>query len=300
MVKGSIVALVTPMQETGQVDEQSLRRLLDFQLEGGTSAIVLAGTTGESVTLSGAEFDLLVGTAIRHIDGRIPVIAGTGTADTRKTIERTQRAERLGADAALLVTPYYNKPNQEGLKAHFEAVAESSSLPLIPYNVPLRTGVDLLPETLESLRPKSRFVAIKEALRDSRRIIRLQERLGARMNILSGDDPSCMESLLSGCSGVISVVANIVPRHMSQLCAAVSEGNIVEAARINEQLSELFQQMAVETNPIPVKWAAYRMGLISSGIRLPLLPLDQSLRPGLENCLQRLGLMPVTHKTSVC
>lgn len=300
MFEGSIVALVTPMRESGQVDEDGLRRLLDFQVHGGSSAVVIAGTTGESVTLTGAEFDQVLGLCVEHLAGQIPVIAGTGTACTRKSIDRTRKAEQLGAAAALLVTPYYNKPGQAGLKAHFDAIAAATTLPLIPYNVPARTGVDLLPETLADLAPASRFVAVKEALRDRGRVQRLQQLLGSTMAILSGDDSSCLESLKVGCRGVISVAANIVPRRMSQMCQAAAAGDWDLAGRMNAELSELFIHLAVESNPIPVKWAAYRMGLIPPGIRLPLIPLDKSLRPGLERCLHDMELLTVNQKTNVC
>jgi 4-hydroxy-tetrahydrodipicolinate synthase len=300
MFYGSIVALITPMDESGLVDRDALLRLLDLHLGAGTSGLVIGGTTGESATLSQAEFEQLLGLAIEHVQGQVPVIAGTGSPDTRTAVERSRRAQALGADAALVVTPYYNRPPQAGLAAHYQAIAAATRLPLIPYNVPSRTGVDLLPETLAGLAPADRFVAVKEAVPGPQRVGELVQKVGARMAVLSGDDGSCLQALELGCQGVISVAANVAPAHMSRLCAAMAAGDHGAAVAINKQLSGLFSQLAVESNPIPVKWAAYRMGLIKPGLRLPLLPLAQSLRPGLEQSLEKLGLLPAMKQTFVC
>jgi 4-hydroxy-tetrahydrodipicolinate synthase len=300
MFNGSIVALVTPMTETGRVDLAGLRRMLDFQLEGGTRAVVIAGTTGESPALDEDEFRSLLQTALEHLGGRIPVIAGTGSASNQRSIEFTRLAESIGADAALLVTPYYVRPPQAGLQAHFESIAGATRLPLILYNVPARTGVDLLPETAASLADGERFVAIKEALPDLDRISRLQELCAGRMTVLSGDDGSCRAAMARGARGVISVAANVAPDHMSRLCNAMLEGDEERAARVDSELRELFRLLSVESNPIPVKWAACRMGLIGPGIRLPLRPLDFAHRPALDACLGKLGLLPAMTRSSVC
>jgi 4-hydroxy-tetrahydrodipicolinate synthase len=298
MFDGSIVALVTPMDESSRVDAAGLRRLVDFQLSSGTSAIVVAGTTGESATLTTEEFEQLLEATLRQVDGRVPVIAGTGSADTARTIGRTRRAEALGADAALLVTPYYNRPPQAGLRAHYEAVAAATHLPLILYNVPGRTGVDLLPGTVAALADGDRFVAIKEAVPDPGRVHELLELVGDRMAVLSGDDPSCARSMAAGARGVISVAANVAPAAMARLCEAALAGDRDRAAVFDAELAHLYRQLAVQSNPIPVKWAAHRMGLIGPGIRLPLVPLAETHRPALEACLDDLGLL-ARQRTSV-
>jgi len=300
MFNGSIVALVTPMNEAGQLDLAGLRRLLDFQLEGGTSAVVLAGTTGEAPALGEDEFRTLLETALDHLDGAVPVIAGTGSASTEQSIGRTQLAESVGADAALVVTPYYVRPPQSGLQAHFDAVARASTLPLILYNVPSRTGVDLQPDTVALLGESDRFVAIKEARPDLERIDRLRDRCPPRLTVLSGDDGSCRGAMGRGARGVISVAANVAPDHMSRLCAAMLAGEEPKARQVERELRELFRLLTVESNPIPVKWAACRMGLIGPGIRLPLRPLDSAHRPAMEACLGQLGLLPAMTRSSVC
>lgn len=300
MFHGSIAALVTPMTEAGRVDPDALRRLLDFQLEGGTSAVVIAGTTGESTALEDKEFRTLLDTAVGHVGGAVPVIAGTGSANTAHSIERTRVAAGLGADAALVVTPYYVRPPQDGLVAHYEAIAEGTDLPLVLYNVPARTGVDLQPETAARLAEHECFVAVKEAVPDPERVRRLVALCAGRMAVLSGDDGSCRAAMGQGASGVISVAANVAPAHMARLCRSMLDGDEERAVGVESELRELFALLGVEPNPIPVKWAACRSGLIGPGIRLPLRPLEPSHRRALEACLGKLGLLPALTQSLTC
>lgn len=292
MFQGSIVALVTPMDEHKQVDEAAVSRLLDWHLENGTSGIVVAGTTGEATALSPDEYAALLQGVVEHVAGQVPVIAGTGTAGTDRTIMATRVAAELGADAALVVTPYYVRPPQSGLEAHYRAIADAVDLPLLLYNVPTRTAVDLKPDTVARLVDHERIVGVKEAVADMERVRALVALAGPGFCVLSGDDGTCMEAILEGATGVISVAANVAPRQMSELCAAAQAGDQPRARALHEGLSGLFSQLGVATNPIPVKWAAFAMGLIGSGIRLPLTPLDRDRRPALEACLQETGLLP--------
>jgi len=292
MFHGSIVALVTPMDDTGALDDSALAALVEWHLEQGTNAIVISGTTGESPTLSEAELRRLLDVAVRSAAGRLPIIAGTGTACTAKSIKLTREAADAGAAAALVVTPYYNRPMQSGLEAHYLALAEAVELPLVMYNVPKRTGVDMLPATVARLARHERIVGLKEAVADPARVQELLEACPAGFTVLSGDDGSCLAAMQAGAQGVISVAANVAPRHMSRLCAAALAGDWDHARKVDGDLAELFRQLAVESNPIPVKWGVWRMGLIGPGIRLPLLPLDARLRPALEACLAELGLLP--------
>ena len=292
MFHGSIVALVTPMDDTGALDDSALTALVEWHLEQGTDAIVISGTTGESPTLGDAEFRHLLEVAVRSAAGRLPIIAGTGTASTAKSIRLTMEAAEAGASAALVVTPYYNRPMQTGLEAHYLAIAEAADLPLVMYNVPKRTGVDMLPATVARLARHERIVGLKEAVADPARVRELRQVCPQDFTVLSGDDSSCLAAMQAGAEGVISVAANVAPRHMRRLCAAALAGDRDLAARLDGNLAELFRQLAVESNPIPVKWGVWRMGLIGPGIRLPLLPLDARLRPALEACLEELGLLP--------
>lgn len=292
MFHGSIVALITPMNDRGDVDESAWRRLLDWHLEQGTDGVVVAGTTGESATLTGDEFRRLLEVAVDQVGGRLPVIAGTGTADTAKTIERSLQAAEIGADGLLAVTPYYVRPMQSGLVAHFSAIADAVPLPLLLYNVPTRTAVDLLPETTARLSRHERIVGIKEAVPDAHRIARLRTLCSEGFLLISGDDPTAAASLRKGAVGVISVAANLAPALMGRLCRATLDGREEEAGALLQGLQALFEQLAVESNPIPVKWAAWRMGLVGPGIRLPLLPLDKTLQPAMEACLAGLELLP--------
>ena len=292
MFHGSIVALLTPMNDHGDVDFAALCELLEWHVDQGSNGLVIAGTTGESATLSGEEFRAVLARAVSVIDGRIPVLAGTGTADTAKTIERSQQAADLGADGLLVVTPYYVRPPQRGLEAHFTAVAEASAVPVVLYNVPSRTSVDLAPETAARLSGHPNIVGIKEAVGDRARVERLKALCVPGFTLLSGDDPSALDAMEVGAAGVISVAANVVPGPMRALCDAVAGGDVAAAGALNERLERLFTQLGAETNPIPVKWAAWRMGLMGPGIRLPLLPLDNELQPALDACLAELGLLP--------
>ncbi len=272
MFKGSIPALVTPLTPDSTLDIESWRALVEWQIVSGSSALVVAGTTGESPNLDEAEFTELLSAAVETADGRVPVIAGTGSASTRSTVARTRLAASLGADAALVVTPYYNRPPQRGLIAHYLAVADTVALPLIPYNVPGRTGVDLAPESMIELARHPGIVAIKEAVADMERVRLL---VGAGIRVLSGDDPSARTAMLNGASGVISVAANVVPSTMAQLCRLAVEGQIEGSASIDESLASLYRFLACESNPVPLKWLLARSGRISPALRLPLVELDE-------------------------
>jgi len=291
MFHGSIVALVTPMDEEGQIDFAAVERLVDFHVGAGTGAIVVAGTTGESATLSDDEYARLLMAVVGRTASRVPVLAGTGGADTARAVKRTLLAGELGADAALVVTPYYNRPMQSGLLAHFNTLADSTRIPLVLYNVPTRTAVDMLPATVAQLAPRDEIVGIKEAVPDRKRIAELVALCGDKLTVFSGDDPTCLEAMRSGAGGVISVAANVVPRQMAELCGAAQEGNWPEALEIDAGLRHLYGLLALETNPIPVKWALFDMNLCGRGIRLPLLPLDEKHRRAMEIGLQQLGLI---------
>jgi 4-hydroxy-tetrahydrodipicolinate synthase len=277
MFKGSIPALVTPMCADGAVDFPAWDRLLDFHVAEGTDAVVVGGTTGESPTLEPAEVVELVRRAKARLAGRMPVIAGSGTNSTAKSIQLSRALAAAGADGLLTVVPYYNRPTQEGMFRHFSAIADSVQVPVILYNVPGRTACDLLPETVVRLSAHPRIAGIKEATGDlARAAVILQ---GARPGflLLSGDDPTAPELIRRGACGVISVTANVAPRAMHDLCAAGLAGRHDDAAEIQARLMPLHNALFVEPNPIPVKWAVARLGLIERGIRLPLLPLSERL-----------------------
>ncbi len=291
MFKGSIVALVTPFTERGEIDFAALDRLVDFHLENGSDGLVIAGTTGESATLDRSEFASLLSHVIGRVDGRIPVLAGTGSASTRAAIEQTAVAADLGADAALVVTPYYVKPPQAGLQAHFSTIADTSEIPLVLYNVPSRTAVDMLPETVEHLSAHERIVGIKEAVPDVDRILEHCRRCGPGFSVLSGDDQSCLGSMRHGAQGVISVAANVVPKGMHELCTAALQSDWDRAEEINLNLKPLFGLLMIETNPIPVKWALFEMGLVGSAIRLPLTRLNEKFLEPARQCLVQLDMV---------
>jgi len=272
-LSGSITALATPFDAAGELDLNAWRALLHAQLEGGTQAVVVAGSTGEAAALLDAEYDTLLRTAVEEIAGRIPVLAGTGLSNTTKTIELTRRAAALGADAALVVTPPYVRPTQPGLIAHYRAVADDGALPIVLYNVPTRTGCDLLPETVAALLPHPRIVAIKEARAEPERIAALLRLQGDGFRVLSGDDPTACRSMLDGADGVISVASNVAPRAMRRLCDLARAGQRAEADAWNARLTPLNDFLGIEPNPIPVKAVLQRMGL-GHGLRLPLLPLS--------------------------
>jgi 4-hydroxy-tetrahydrodipicolinate synthase len=291
-LSGSIVALVTPMTEAGAIDYAALGRLIDFHVEKGTDGLVIAGTTGESATLTKEEHVELVAQAVRLADGRIDVIAGTGSNSTAQTIDLSRAVEKIdGVRAALVVTPYYNKPTQEGLYRHYTAIADAVDLPLVLYNVPGRTGCDMLPETVVRLAAVGNIVAIKEASSDLDRCRELIERCPAQFVVLSGDDPTALEFIRLGARGVISVTANVAPGRMHALCALALDGKFEEAEKIDAELAPLHQAMFVESNPIPAKWALARMGMIGAGIRLPLTPLSVGGQAKLEPVLKDLGLI---------
>jgi 4-hydroxy-tetrahydrodipicolinate synthase len=273
MLKGSLVAIATPMHADGALDLASLRTLIDYHVAQGTDGIVIVGTTGESPTVDFDEHCLLIRTAVEQVAGRVPVIAGTGSNSTREAIELTQQAKSVGADACLLVAPYYNKPPQEGLYQHFKAVAEAVDIPQILYNVPGRTGCDIANDTTLRLAAIPNIVGIKDATGHIERGADLLHRAPADFAIYSGDDASSLALMLLGGHGVISVTANVAPRLMHELCAAAFAGKLELARKINLKLFPLHQKLFVEANPIPVKWVLAEMGLIGHGIRLPLTPL---------------------------
>lgn len=291
MLHGSIVALVTPMDERGKIDFPALERLVRFHLDSGTDAIVVAGTTGESATLNDEEFIQVLSAVVEQVSGSIPVLAGTGGADTDRAIEQTGVAARFGADAALVVTPYYNRPMQSGLLAHYNVLADAAEIPLVIYNVPSRTGVDILPETVAELAGRDAFIAIKEAVGDMDRVRHLVELCGDSLLVLSGDDPSCLAAMNQGAAGVVSVAANLVPGKFSEMCRNVADNNWPAALEIDDTLRHLYGILSLETNPIPVKWALHKMALCGPGIRLPLLPLNEKHHQELEKGLLQLGLI---------
>ncbi len=286
MLKGSLVAIVTPMLPDGALDIPGLRSLIDFHIAEGTDGIVIVGTTGESPTVDFDEHCLLIRTTVDQVAGRIPVIAGTGANCTREAIELTQQARESGADACLLVAPYYNKPSQEGLYQHFKAVAEAVDIPQILYNVPGRTGCDIGNDTTLRLASIPNIVGIKDATGGIERGTDLLRRAPADFAIYSGDDASALALMLLGGHGVISVTANAAPRLMHEMCTAAFEGNVARAREINSKLFPLHQKLFVEANPIPVKWVVEQMGLIRNGIRLPLTPLAAQHHETLRNAMR--------------
>nr|MBS0020743.1 4-hydroxy-tetrahydrodipicolinate synthase [Gammaproteobacteria bacterium] len=291
MFQGSMVALVTPMRGDGSVDPSSLKRLIEWHIEAGTEAIVAVGTTGESATLNHAEHCEVIAQVVAQVNHRIPVIAGTGANATREAIELTRCAKEGGADACLLVAPYYNKPTQEGLYLHYKAVAEAVPIPQILYNVPGRTACDVLPETVVRLSRIPNIVGIKEAT-DVARVRILLERVDAAFAVYSGDDGMAMEAMLSGARGVISVTANVAPKLMHEMCARALCGDRAGATALNDRLVPLHEALFVESNPIPVKWALHTMDLIPPGIRLPLTTLSEANRLRVKTALQMAGLLP--------
>lgn len=291
MFHGSMVALVTPMQADGTVDNESLDALVDFHIDNGTDAIIAVGTTGESATLDEREHCATIRRVVEHAAGRIPIIAGTGANSTREAIDLTRCAMEAGADACLLVTPYYNKPTQEGLYLHHRAVAEAVAIPQILYNVPGRTAVDMLPETIERLATISNIVGIKEATGDLARGQEVLDRCGDKLDLYSGDDATAMELIFAGAKGDISVTANVAPKAMHEMCAAALRGDRAEAERINARLMPLHENLFLEANPIPVKWALQEMNLIPDGIRLPLTPLAESCQGTLRTAMKDAGVL---------
>ena len=291
MIKGSIVALVTPMHENGDLDLPAMSKILDWHIQQGTDAVVAVGTTGESATLTVDEHCQVVEQVVGTVAGRIPVIAGTGANSTQEAIELTRAARTAGADACLLVTPYYNKPNQKGLYEHYKLIAETVDIPQILYNVPGRTACDMLPETIEKLSHIDNIIGIKEATGDIRRGKEVIDLCGADFAVYSGDDKIAMELLLAGARGNISVTANVAPALMHQLCELAMSGREEEARAVNEKLELLNTNLFVEANPIPVKWAMQAMGMISPGIRLPLVELDSEYHERVRRALAQAGIL---------
>ncbi|MDR3491831.1 MAG: 4-hydroxy-tetrahydrodipicolinate synthase [Gammaproteobacteria bacterium] len=291
MFKGSMVALVTPMHADGSIDKKSLHDLIEWHIAEKTDAIVVTGTTGESVTLSNAEKDDIIASTVKQVAGRIPVIAGTGTNSTLSTVLASKNAQAAGANACLIVTPYYNKPTQKGLYEHYKLIAESISIPIILYNVPGRTACDLLPETVAKLAKLPNIMGIKEASGKIDRWVELLSQCESDFALYSGDDLTSLECLLKGGHGVISVTANVAPRKMHDMCAAVLSGDKALAVAINEELIPLHKKLFLESNPIPTKWALHQMGMIPTGIRLPLLTLDSKYHTELQKALQSAGAL---------
>lgn len=290
MIHGSMVALVTPMNADNSLDWASLHKLVDWHLEQGTHALVAVGTTGESPTLNVNEHLAVIKKIVDQVNGRVPVIAGTGANSTSEAVEWTQAAKDLGADACLLVTPYYNKPTQEGLFLHHAHIAQAVAIPQFLYNVPGRTGVDMKPETVLRLAKVPNIVGIKEATGDLERAKLLIEQAPSSFAIISGDDATAVDLILLGGKGDISVTANVVPAAIARMCELALAGNAVEARAINERLLPLHTAMFVESNPIPVKWAVEQLGLIQSGIRLPLTRLSEQYHQQLKTAMQAAGI----------
>ncbi|WP_346839026.1 4-hydroxy-tetrahydrodipicolinate synthase [Microbulbifer sp. SAOS-129_SWC] len=291
MFSGSMVALATPMYADGSLDWDSLHNLVEWHIEQGTRALVAVGTTGESATLDVNEHVEVIRRVVDQVAGRIPVIAGTGANSTTEAIELTENAAKCGADACLLVTPYYNKPTQEGLFQHFKAVAKAVAIPQILYNVPGRTAVDMLPDTVERLAPIGNIVGIKEATGDLQRARELVERLPRDFAIYSGDDATSLELMLLGGRGSISVTANVAPAAVAQMCDAALNGDAETARAIDQRIQILHKVLFVESNPIPVKWALREMGRIDSGIRLPLTPLSSCHHATVREALRSAGVL---------
>lgn len=291
-LKGTIVALVTPFKDDKRLDMDNLSKLIQWHIDKKTDAILICGTTGESATLTHAEHMDLIEFAIKEAAGRIPIIAGAGSNCTEESIMLAKHAEKFNADAILVITPYYNKPTQEGLFSHFKAVAETVRIPVILYNVPSRTGVNLAPETVKRLMEIENILSIKEATGDLRQLSQIIKLCGNRITLLSGDDFTLLPTLSIGGEGVVSVVANIVPEDVKKLIDEYKQGNIKEAEKMHYKLLPLIEVLFIETNPVPVKEAMKMMNLLSSSaVRLPLVPLQETNRKKLKVVLQEYGLI---------
>jgi 4-hydroxy-tetrahydrodipicolinate synthase len=291
MIQGSIVAIVTPMHPDGSLDLPGLRKLIDWHIAEGTDGIVIVGTTGESPTVSVEEHCELIKVAVEHTAKRIPIIAGTGGNSTLEAIELTEYAKRIGADASLLVVPYYNRPTQEGMYQHFRKIAEAVDLPAILYNVPGRTVADMANETILRLAEIPGIIGVKDATGNIARGTELLRLAPESFAVYSGDDPTAMALMFCGGRGNISVTANVAPRGMHELCVAAMNGKVAEAIAINNKLFPLHARLFVEPNPVPVKWAMAEMGLIPSGIRLPLVPLAESYQDTVRAALRESGVL---------
>ena len=276
VLNGSLVALVTPMMPDGEIDFDALNKIIDWHIQEGTNGIVSVGTTGESATVSFEEHIEVIRHTINYVDGRLPVIAGTGANSTSEALDLTKEAKIIGANYALIVTPYYNKPSQKGLIEHYTKIADSADIPQILYNVPSRTACDLLPSTSEILSEHKNIVGIKEAVCDEERIKNLIKISSSNdsFKIYSGDDPSFLKMLSIGGHGVISVAANVVPKYISGICSFYQNNEVEKAEEINDKLKNLYDLLFIQSNPMPVKWMMYKMGLIQNALRLPLVELD--------------------------
>ena len=287
MIQGSIVALVTPMDSDGSIDRNSLQKLVEYHIEQGTDAIVAMGTTGESATLDTDEHCAVIKWIVDDVAGRIPVIAGTGANSTTEAITLTQRAKEVGADACLLVTPYYNKPTQEGLFLHYQAIAGAVDIPQILYNVPGRTACDMLPKTIAKLSTINNIVGVKEATGELDRLKTIRNLCGDDFAIYSGDDATSCEFCLLGGNGSITVTGNVAPKLVHKMILAAIKGDRLVAEFVDEKLSELHQQLFIQSSPIPVKWAVAEMGLIGTGIRLPLTELTSHCFEPVRNAMHQ-------------
>ena len=291
LLQGSIVALVTPMNNHGEVDFENLKQLVEYHVQAGTDAIVSVGTTGESATLSIEENVKVILKTVEFAAGRIPVIAGTGANATNEAVTMTKLLNNSGIVGCLSVVPYYNKPTQEGMYQHFKAIAECTDIPQILYNVPGRTGSDLLPETVGRLSAIPNIIGIKEATGDISRVQKIKQLAGKDFFVFSGDDASCLEAMKLGAEGVISVPSNVAPKAMAEMCRLARQGHFSEAETINQRLMPLHKNLFIESNPIPVKWACYKLGLIADPtLRLPLTLLSESAQPVVLDALNFAGL----------
>lgn len=293
-IRGSLVAIVTPMS-AGQeaetaLDNDALARLLDFHIDQGTDGIVAVGTTGESATLTEHEHCDTIAAIVRHVNGRVPVVAGTGANSTHEAIRLTRCAQQAGADACLLVTPYYNKPTQEGMYLHHKAIADAVDIPQILYNVPGRTACDMLPDTVGRLAAVDNIIGIKEATGEIGRVDELKRLCGDEFILLSGDDESACEFMLAGGHGVISVTANVTPALMHDMCEAALDGRGDAATALDQKLQPLHRDLFAEANPIPVKWAVAQLGLIENGIRLPLTWLSPQYHKAVRAAMNHAGV----------
>ncbi|GJI91558.1 4-hydroxy-tetrahydrodipicolinate synthase [Rugamonas sp. R1(2021)] len=291
MIKGSIVAIVTPMNADGSLDFEGLNQLIDWHIAEGTDSIVIAGTTGESATVSVEEHCALIKATVAHAKGRIPIIAGAGANSTAEAIKLTRFAKEAGADATLQVVPYYNRPTQEGMYQHFKAIAEAVDLPVILYNVPGRTVADMSNETILRLAAIPNIIGVKDATGNIGRGYDLLRLAPKSFAVYSGDDPTAMALMLGGGAGNISVTANVAPRDMADMCRAAIAGDIAKAVELNNKMFPLHQKLFVEPNPVPVKWALAEMGKMPAGIRLPLVPLAAECHEAVRAALREAGVL---------
>ena len=293
VLSGSLVALVTPMEINGDVDFNALENLIEWHIKNGSDGIVSVGTTGESATLSTDEHLDVIKHTVKFVNGRIPVIAGSGSNSTAQAIETTKESLKIGADYSLLVTPYYNKPSQRGLIEHYTKIANSSDMRLILYNVPSRTSCDMLPETVEVLSEHNNIIGIKEAVNSKKRmkqLLNISLEKDGEFLIFSGDDESFLDLLILGGHGVISVAANVIPNTISQICSQFKI-NQDEAIKLNNKYKKLYELLFIESNPVPVKWMLYKIGLIQNSIRLPLIPLDKKYQENIASEMLKLELL---------